>query len=187
MINYLKENNLGKASFVSLEMLRRVNKGREGAENRGAGTGDKGAGIRDSSRAGIGDSSRTGIGDSSRTEIGDNGQGAGLTPIRNFVKGRFKYEPAIEYFFGNAFLAESIEECAKNFDGSNTMTVVTKSGAMFDNGRISGGSVSENGDTLLIGRKSRLEDIRSELAEAGEKCDFARKEPQRKRGHSQGP
>ena len=126
MINYLKENKLGKASFVSLETLNKI-----------------------------------------RGQVASSKwQGNGLISIKNFVKTDKKYESILEYFFGSAFLAESIEEYVKNFDGSNVMTVVTKSGAMFDSGRISGGSVSENGDILLIGRKSRLEDLRSELIEA---------------------
>ncbi|MDO8525968.1 MAG: hypothetical protein Q7S07_05740, partial [Candidatus Omnitrophota bacterium] len=123
MLNYLRENNLGKASFVSLETLRRIK------------------------------------------VTGSVSHRPGL-PIKNFVKADSKYESALEYFFGGAFLSESIEEFARNFDGSDTMTVVTKSGTIFDNGRISGGSVSENGDTLLIGRKSRLEEMKTELVEA---------------------
>ncbi len=143
IINYLKENNFGKASFVSLEMLRRVKKGKEGekeGEREGAGAGE-------------------------REGAEDKGPGAGLIPLRNFVKAESKYELALEYFFSNAFLTESIEVCVKNFDGSNPMTVVTKSGAMFDNGMISGGSVSDNSEALLIGRKSRMEDMKAELVE----------------------
>ncbi len=133
MLNYLRANDLGKASFVSLETLRRIKV--------------------------TGAPAHEANGEAPRS------RGPGLS-VKNFVKADSKYEPALEYFFGGAFLAESIEEFARNFDGSKTMTVVTKSGAIFDNGRISGGSVSENGDTLLIGRKSRLEDLKAELAEA---------------------
>ena len=129
MLDYLKENNLGKASFVSLETLGRVLKHR---------------------------AVKTPNTDPDRKSI----------PLKNLVKAGAKYEPILEYFFGNAFLVESIGECARSFDGSGSMIVVTKSGEMFDNGRIAGGSVSETGDTLLIGRKSRLEDLKAELTGA---------------------
>ncbi|MDD5428645.1 MAG: chromosome segregation protein SMC [Candidatus Omnitrophica bacterium] len=129
MLDYLKDNNLGKASFVSLETLSRI-----------------------------------------RYDRGSANAGADSVPIRDFIKADRKYEPALEYFFGSAFLTGSIDACTRNFDGSSALVAVTKSGAMFDNGRVSGGSISDNGDTLLIGRKSRLEDMRSDFAEVEKKA-----------------
>ncbi|MFA5142715.1 MAG: chromosome segregation protein SMC [Candidatus Omnitrophota bacterium] len=123
MLGYLKENNLGRASFVSLETLERV-KGRR---------------------------------------VNGNGRGNTLTPLKDFVKADAKYGPVIDHFFGNVFLAESIETCMKNFDGAAAATVVTRAGALFDNGRVSGGSISESGDMLLIGRRSRLDDLKTEF------------------------
>ncbi len=108
LLKYLKDNNLGRASFVSLETLGRIGR-REGLN----------------------------------LPYGFSGN---TTPLKNFVKADSKYEPALEYFFGGA--------------------LVTESGDVFDNGIISGGSSSEGSDTLLIGRKSRLEDLKNELASA---------------------
>ncbi|MFA6320857.1 MAG: chromosome segregation protein SMC [Candidatus Omnitrophota bacterium] len=125
MLGYLKDNDLGKASFVSLETLSRI-----------------------------------------KYDRGSVSAFTGAVPIKNFIKADSKYDPVLEYFFSSAFIAESIEDCSRMFDGSSALTAVTKTGAMFDNGRVSGGSVSDNMDTLLIGRKSRLEDLKLELAEA---------------------
>ncbi|MDD5136179.1 MAG: hypothetical protein PHN63_02380, partial [Candidatus Omnitrophica bacterium] len=90
---------------------------------------------------------------------------AGQAPLKDFVKADPKYEPIINHLFGNAFLTESIESYARSFDGSNPVTVVTKTGTIFDNGKILGGSISESGDTLLIGRRSRLDDLKAEFLE----------------------
>jgi len=121
MAEYLKEKNLGRASFVSIETLERIR------HKLHSGTGEK--------------------------------------PIKNFIRADRKYEAVIEYFFGDAYLADDIENAIKTFDGSKAVTVVTKSGAIFDNGRVSAGSASETGDSLLIGRSHRLEEMRAELGE----------------------
>ncbi len=120
MTNYLIENSLGKASFVSLETLGRM-------KNRGP--------------------------------------GAGHAALKSFVKTDQKYEPVLDYFFGACVLADGIESAIKTFDGSQAVTVVTKAGAIFDNGTVSAGGASETGDTLLIGRRRRLEDMKTELSE----------------------
>ncbi|MDP3803985.1 MAG: hypothetical protein Q8Q87_00370, partial [Candidatus Omnitrophota bacterium] len=121
IVSYLKENNLGKASFVSLEMLGRMRRG-PGAESRG-------------------------------TE---------LSPLKNFVRIESRLAAVCEHFFTDVYLADSIEECMKLYDGSGNR-FITKSGAMLDNGKVSGGSASETGESLLIGRKERLEDLKTEL------------------------
>ena len=139
MIKYLKENNLGKASFVSLETLGRIKQGQGSPPTR--------------QQAG---------------QASVRGQENGLTPVKDFVKADSKYEAVLEYFFGNRFLAGSIEESAKGFDGSAAVTVVTKSGAMFDNGTFSGGSASDSTDMLLIGRRSRLDDLKAEVSQVEE-------------------
>ncbi|MDD3906314.1 MAG: chromosome segregation protein SMC [Candidatus Omnitrophica bacterium] len=132
-INYLKENNLGKAAFVSLEML---------------------------SRAGINRTGYLTVNASPACAVGH------AVPLKNFIKVDSKYEPVLEYFFGNACLVESIEDMSRTFDGRVSVTAVTKAGAIFDNGKVYGGSAAESIDTMPIGRKHRLEDMKVELAEA---------------------
>jgi len=123
MIDYLKENKLGKASFVSLETLNRINR----------------------------------INQPARPSVN-------FAPLKNFVNTEPRYGAILEHFFANAYLAESLDEVLKGLDGSSgSATIVTKLGLMCDNGKISGGSVSEASESLLIGRRHRLEDLKAEL------------------------
>ncbi|MFA6141709.1 MAG: chromosome segregation protein SMC [Candidatus Omnitrophota bacterium] len=123
MISYLKENNLGRASFVSLETVERVKRG-QGAGN-------------------------------VRTENV-------TAPLKNFIRIEPKLTAIIEHFFADAYLTDSIEECIKSYDGSSAK-FITKSGAILDDGKVSGGSVSATDESLLIGRRERLEDLKNEL------------------------
>lgn len=129
ILAHLSDQKLGKASFVSLEMLGRIAKG-------------PGPGVQS--------------------------PGKELVPLRNFVKADSKYEAMLDYFFKDAYLIDSIEECMKNTDSSSAV-FVTKAGYMYDNGRISGGSTSDSDESLLIGRRDRLEDLKSELKRVEER------------------
>ena len=121
-IEYLKKENLGRARFVSLETLNRLQV-----------------------------------------------QGRGTTPARrplaslnNFVKAAAGCEAVVEHFFTNAYLADSLEEGIGKA-GPSAETIVTKSGEMYDNGRIIGGGAGDGENSMLIGREERLSDLKSEL------------------------
>ena len=86
-----------------------------------------------------------------------------LIPLRNFVKIDTRLDVIVDHFFEDAYLAESFEDGIETFDCSKSVKVVTKSGLMFDRGKISGGSAGDNDESLLIGRKERLEDLKIEL------------------------
>lgn len=121
-IDYLAGHGLGKASFISLETLRR-----SGAMR-----------TRDASSQ-------------------------GKVPLCNFVKVDPAYEDVRTHFFKGAYLAESAGDILNNTDVSGLARLVTRSGYMFDNCKISGGSDSGSAEPLLIGRRERLEDLRSEI------------------------
>lgn len=125
-IEYLRQNRLGKASFVSLETLRRIN----------AASG------------------------ATRLE--------GRTPLANFVRIDDRFRAVVDHFFANSYMTESVEEGLKTF-GSVAARFVTKSGHMFDNCKVSGGSESDGEESLLIGRRQRLDDLRSELSACEER------------------
>ena len=124
-IEYLKNNKLGKATFVSLETLRRLKA-----------NSDKGDG---------------------RNYLNTS------APLKNFVKIDSKYQDFLDHFFANAYIAQSLENVLQNIPSSNVV-FITPSGLMYNNGTVSGGSSSEGAQTLLIGRKNKLEGIRSELS-----------------------
>lgn len=126
-VDYLKNNRMGKASFVSLETLGRI------------------------SRA-------------------SGAQPAGLSPLRNFVKIDQRFASVVEHFFANAYLVDLLEDGIKNIGASGDVTFVTKSGHMFSNYKISGGSSSGNEESLLIGRRDRLEGFRVELKDSEDKA-----------------
>ncbi|MBI5143729.1 MAG: chromosome segregation protein SMC [Candidatus Omnitrophica bacterium] len=119
-IEYLKENRLGKASFVSLETLHRLNKPSPNVA-------------------------------------------AKYIPLKRFIKVRPDFEAVVNHFFANAYVVDSLEDALGDLAPAGGTAVVTKSGLMYNNGKISGGSTSDRDDSLLIGRKERLEDLRSEL------------------------
>ncbi len=123
-IEYLKNNKLGKASFVSLETLKKL-KNFHPAGN--------------------------------RESPGDS------NPLKNFVRVDLKYQDLIDHFFANAYITQSLDNVLHNLPSSNVV-FVTKNGLMYNNGTISGGSSSEGEETLLIGRKNKLETLRSELS-----------------------
>ena len=102
-VDYIKTNRLGKATFISMESLKRM--------------GPKGQ---------------------------NNPPENGLTPLKGFVSIDPRYEPVLDYFFANAYLASS--------------------GLVFSDGKVSGGASSDSDESLLIGRKSRIEDLRAQSA-----------------------
>ena len=124
-IEYLKNNKLGKATFVSLETLRRL----KANSNKGDG----------------------------RNYLNTS------APLKNFVKIDSKYQDFLDHFFANAYIAQSLENVLQNIPSSNVV-FITPSGLMYNNGTVSGGSSSEGAQTLLIGRKNKLEGLRSELS-----------------------
>lgn len=119
-IEYLKENSLGKASFVSLETLKRLDRPSPNAA-------------------------------------------AEYSALKGFVKVKGDFERVISHFFSNAYIVDSIEDAIKDLGSDSSAVLVTKSGLMYNNGKMSGGSSSDRDDSLLIGRKERLEDLKLEL------------------------
>ena len=93
---------------------------------------------------------------------------AGLVPLKNFVKIEKPFEALVDHFFHNAYLAGSSEDCLKNSNAHGAMRFVTKTGDMFDNYKISGGSASDNDESILVGRLDRLEDFKTELKRSEE-------------------
>ncbi len=122
-IEYLRNGRLGKASFVSLETLNRIN------------------------------GSRVQSSQPSRTALS------------SFVRIDEKFRAVIEHFFSGSYLAESLEDGLKA-GGLNNVRLVTKAGHLFDNCKVSGGSANEGEESLLIGRRQRLEDLKGELKAA---------------------
>jgi chromosome segregation protein len=92
----------------------------------------------------------------------------GLMPLRNFVNIDPQYSDILEHLFSNAYLAQSFENVMADIRRSDAV-VITKSGLMYDNGIVSGGSISEGEETLLIGRKNKLESLKAELSALEEK------------------
>lgn len=126
-INYLKENKLGKASFISLERIMKF-----------------------------------------PTPPLSNAP-ASSAPLKNFVKTDARFEPVLNWFFRNAYLADSLPASLNELDLSGGATIVTKTGLMCDNGKISGGSYSDTDESQVIGRRDRLETLKSKLKDAEEK------------------
>ena len=121
-IEHLKTNKLGKATFVSLETLKRINNSRKDVV----------------------------------------GTGKDLRPVREFVSTEDKYGAILDHFFADAYLCES-EDSIKGRSVSGSEVLVTRSGLIYDNGRISGGSGPDADESLLIGRAERLTYLRAEL------------------------
>ncbi len=121
-IEHLKSNRLGKATFVSLETLRRIN--------------------------------------GSKKDV--VGTGKDLRPVRELVRTEDKYGAVLDHFFADAYLCDT-EDSIKGRSVSGSEVLVTKSGLIYDNGRISGGSGPDADESLLIGRAERLTYLHSEL------------------------
>jgi chromosome segregation protein len=124
-IDYLKVNRLGKASFVSLEALSRLN----GANN--------------------------------PASVMLHKEGV---PLKDFVRVDTSHQVVIDHLFLNAYLVNSVEDFVSN-NGSHGVAAVTRSGSVYNNGVFSGGSSSEGEEALLIGRRNKLENSKSELKE----------------------
>ncbi|MDP2913481.1 MAG: chromosome segregation protein SMC [Candidatus Omnitrophota bacterium] len=86
----------------------------------------------------------------------------GKTPLKNFVKVDPAYEDVRGHFFADAYLAESAKAIFNNLRSSGAVRLVTKSGYTFDNCKVSGGSASLAVESLLVGRRERLEDLKAE-------------------------
>jgi chromosome segregation protein len=123
-VEYLKSNRLGKASFVSLETLKRIN-----------------------------------------SYNGTASIPSGFIPLKNFIKADSKCQAVVEYFFSNVYFTESAENLPSAADH---LSFVTRNGFLYDRGKVSAGSSSESEESLLIGRKGRLDGLKSELKQLGE-------------------
>ncbi len=88
---------------------------------------------------------------------------SGLNPLKNFVKIDSKYGAVLDHFFSNAYLVDSLESAVRSIEEISAVTLVTKSGYMYRNYCILGGSPSESDESLLIGRRERLEDLKAKL------------------------
>jgi len=143
ILEYLRENKLGRATFISLETINKVKAPAAGGQPAPA-----------------------------WAEGRPEGRGEGVTPLKNFVKIEPRYEAVLEHFFRGAYLVDSIEGCIKNADDYSQAVFITKSGYLYDNGRISGGSACESDESFLIGRRYRLEDLKVELKQVEEALAF---------------
>lgn len=103
----------------------------------------------------------------------------GLKPLKDFVNIDPQYSDILEHLFLNAYLAQSFESAIGDYRRSNAV-IITKSGLMYNNGTVSGGSVSESEETLLIGRKNKLENLKAELSGLKEKLSDLRMNAARK-------
>lgn len=83
-----------------------------------------------------------------------------LIPLAKFVRIDSRLDTLRQHFFSGVYLAESLEDGIRLFPEPESVTVVTKTGAVYDKGKISDGSASESEESLLIGRKDRLEDLK---------------------------
>ncbi len=128
-IEYLRNNKAGKASFLALETITRLNARVTGSR-------------------------------------GISGLPSGLIPLREFVRSDAGHDATLDYFFANAFLTESLGGEVKDFADMNAATIVTKSGLKYYKGRFSGGSISDSGDSFLIGRRDRLDALGAYLKSA---------------------
>ena len=88
----------------------------------------------------------------------------GLEPLRNFVNIDPRYSDILEHLFSNAYLAQPFETAIGDFRRSNAV-IITKAGLMYNNGTVSGGSISDGEETLLIGRKNKFESLKAELSD----------------------
>ena len=93
---------------------------------------------------------------------------AGLVPLANFVNIDPQYSDILEHLFSNAYLAQSFDSAMGEIIRSNSI-IITKSGLMYNNGTVSGGSLSDSEETLLVGRKNKLESLKAELSGLEEK------------------
>jgi chromosome segregation protein len=123
-IEYLKNNRLGKAAFISLETLGRVDR-----------------------------------------PSGGKNIPKDSAPLKDFVKADSRYSSLIEHLFSGAYLVQSLENAVNDFGASNA-TAVTRSGSTYSKGVFSGGSSSEGEESLLIGRRNKLESLKAELRTA---------------------
>ena len=88
--------------------------------------------------------------------------------LKNFVRVDAKYQDLLEHFFANAYIVKSFEDHLGR-SGYPDATIITRSGLMYSNSTVSGGSASEGEETLLIGRRNKLESLKTELAALDER------------------
>ena len=81
------------------------------------------------------------------------------TLLKNYVNVDPLYQDILDHLFANAYLSES-SEIVTGDSGLPGAIVVTKSGSMYNNGTVSGGSSSDGEGILLIGRKNKLESLK---------------------------
>jgi len=92
-----------------------------------------------------------------------------ITPLRNLVRIEERFTAVLEHFFADSYIAESLEEGMKVLGPSSAARIVTKSGQMLDNCKVSGGSSAASEESLIIGRRERLEDLKVEMRSAEER------------------
>jgi chromosome segregation protein len=92
-----------------------------------------------------------------------SGTGNDLKPLKEFVRIDERYAVVLEHLFAGAYLLDKDEDL-EGHRGSGSEILITRSGLIYDNGRISGGSESDADGSLLVGREDRLRALEKELS-----------------------
>jgi len=91
-----------------------------------------------------------------------------LNPISQFVKCDPEFTCMVRHLFNNAKVAENYNFDAGTFVASRDTTFVSRSGLVFRNGKVTGGSVAESEGNLLFGRRERLGLLKTQLGQIEE-------------------
>jgi chromosome segregation protein len=101
-------------------------------------------------------------------------------PLRDFVKTDTRYERIIDHLFKNAYVVDSLECAPDRGIRASGATLLTRSGSMYSNGVFYGGSSTEGEESLLIGRRNKLENLKTDLKAAEQKSAALKTESERK-------
>ena len=119
-ISYLEEQHLGRASFISLERLQRI-------------------------------------------QAESHPQDAGGQRLTQFIKTSPEFTGLVDHFLRDALLVDSANDALTRNGVPHGVRVITRTGVVFDEKKISGGSLSDGGDVSIVGRRDRINEVRAEL------------------------
>ncbi|MFH1996513.1 MAG: chromosome segregation protein SMC [Candidatus Omnitrophota bacterium] len=83
--------------------------------------------------------------------------------LLHYVTTAPEHEPVAKYFLGGVRMAGSVEELLQSSGESPQGRLVTTSGALLDENKVSGGGTGEQGDLSIVGRHDRINSLRLEI------------------------
>ncbi|MFC1590652.1 chromosome segregation protein SMC [Candidatus Omnitrophota bacterium] len=98
-----------------------------------------------------------------RAQQAEGAIGADSSLLSGFVKAAPEYGIIVDHFLGDVHIVDPVDDLTLKRGQDKERRLVTKTGILIDNKKISGGNIGERQDVSIVGRRDRISAIKAEL------------------------